>query len=113
MTEQLDKTDLMILRTLQENAKLTRELIHGLSVYRHADIIRRDARSIREELPGEVRQVTEAVEIRSSLKWFFSGRAKRERTVLAAGGLAQFFRSSLYICICPHCLQMLQTHHKV
>ena len=79
-----------------ENAKLTRELIHGLSVYRHADMIRRDARSIREELPGEVRQVTEAVEIRSSLKWFFSGRAKRERTVLAAGGLAQFFRSSLY-----------------
>ena len=30
-----------------ENAELTRELIHGLSVYRHADIIRRDARSIR------------------------------------------------------------------
>lgn len=79
-----------------ENAELTRELIHGLSVYRHADMIRRDARSIREELPGEVRQATEAVEIRSSLKWFFSGRAKRERTVLAAGGLAQFFRSSLY-----------------
>ena len=79
-----------------ENAKLTRELIHGLSVYRHADMIRRDARSIRDELPGEVRQVTEAVEIRSSLKWFFSGRARRERTVLAAGGLAQFFRSSLY-----------------
>ena len=79
-----------------ENAELTRELIHGLSVYRHADMIRRDARSIRDELSGEVRQVTEAVEIRSSLKWFFSGRAKRERTVLAAGGLAQFFRSSLY-----------------
>ena len=79
-----------------ENAKLTRELIHGLSVYRHADMIRRDARSIRDELSGEVRQVTEAVEIRSSLTWFFSGRAKRERTVLAAGGLAQFFRSSLY-----------------
>ena len=79
-----------------ENAKLNRELIHGLSVYRQAEMIRRDAQSIREELVQKVRQVTEAVEIRSSLKWFFSGRARRERTVLAAGGLAQFFRSSLY-----------------
>ena len=67
---------------------MIRELIHGLSVYRQAESIRRDARPIREEFPQQVRQVTEAVEIRSRLKWFFSGRAKRERTILAAGGLA-------------------------
>lgn len=73
-----------------------RELIGRLSVYRHADMIRRDAQQIWEQLPEEVRQVTEAVEIRSRLGWFFSGRAKRERTVLAAGGLIDFFRSSLY-----------------
>ena len=75
---------------------MIRELIHGLSVYRQAEVIRRDARPIREEFPQQVRQVTEAVEIRSRLGWFFSGRAKRERTILAAGGLVQFFRSNLY-----------------
>ena len=80
----------------QEKAQLGRELIGRLSVYRHADMIRRDAQQIWEQLPEEVRQVTEAVEIRSRLGWFFSGRAKRERTVLAAGGLIDFFRSSLY-----------------
>ena len=80
----------------EEKAQLGRELISRLSVYRHADMIRRDAQPIREQLPEEVRQVTEAVEIRSRLGWFFSGRAKRERTVLAAGGLIDFFRSSLY-----------------
>lgn len=79
-----------------EKAQLGRELISRLSVYRHADMIRRDAQPIREQLPEEVRQVTEAVEIRSRLGWLFSGRAKRERTVLAAGGLVDFFRSSLY-----------------
>lgn len=80
----------------EEKAQLGRELISRLSVYRHADMIRRDAQPIREQLPEEVRQVTEAVEIRSRLGWLFSGRAKRERTVLAAGGLVDFFRSSLY-----------------
>lgn len=80
----------------EEKAQLSRELISRLSVYRHADMIRRDAQPIREQLPEEVRQVTEAVEIRSRLGWLFSGRAKRERTVLAAGGLVDFFRSSLY-----------------
>ena len=80
----------------EEKAQLGRELISRLSVYRHADMIRRDAQPIREQLAEEVRQVTEAVEIRSRLGWFFSGRAKRERTVLAAGGLVDFFRSSLY-----------------
>ena len=80
----------------EKKAQLVRELIHGFSVYRQAEAIRRDARPIREEFPQQVRQVTEAVEIRSRLKWFFSGRAKRERTILAAGGLAQFFRSNLY-----------------
>ena len=80
----------------EEKAQLGRELISRLSVYRHADMIRRDAQPIREQLAEEVRQVTEAVEIRSRLGWLFSGRAKRERTVLAAGGLVDFFRSSLY-----------------
>ena len=80
----------------EEKAQLGRELISRLSVYRHADMIRRDAQQIREQLPEKVRQVTEAVEIRSRLGWLFSGRAKRERTVLAAGGLVDFFRSSLY-----------------
>lgn len=80
----------------EKKAQLVRELIHGLSVYRQTEMIRRDARPIREEFPQQVRQVTEAVEIRSRLKWFFSGRARRERTIIAAGGLAQFFRSSLY-----------------
>ena len=80
----------------EEKAQLGRELISRLSVYRHADMIRRDAQPIREQLPEEVRQVTEVVKIRSRLGWLFSGRAKRERTVLAAGGLVDFFRSSLY-----------------
>ena len=79
----------------EEKAQLGRELISRLSVYRHADMIRRDAQPIREQLAEEVRQVTEAVEIRSRLGWLFSGRAKRDRTVLAAGGLVDFFRSSL------------------
>ncbi len=80
----------------RKDTQPVKELIHQLSVYRHADMIRRDAQSIREQLPETVRQVTEAVEIRSRLGWLFSGRAKRERTALAAGGLVDFFRSSLY-----------------
>ena len=80
----------------RKDTQPVKELIHQLSVYRHADMIRRDAQSIREQLPETVSQVTEAVEIRSRLGWLFSGRAKRERTVLAAGGLVDFFRSSLY-----------------
>ena len=47
----------------EEKAQLGRELISRLSVYRHADMIRRDAQQIWEQLPEEVRQVTEAVEI--------------------------------------------------
>ena len=62
----------------------------------HEDLVRRDAQAIREQVPDEIRRVTEAVEIRSRLGWFFSGRAKRERTVLAAAGLIIFFRGSLY-----------------
>ena len=57
----------------EKKAQLVRELIHGFSVYRQAEAIRRDARPIREEFPQQVRQVTEAVEIRSRLKWFFPG----------------------------------------
>ena len=79
-----------------ESAQPVRDLIRRLSIYRHADLVRRDAQAIREQVPDEIRRVTEAVEIRSRLGWFFSGRAKRERTVLAAAGLIIFFRGSLY-----------------
>ena len=80
----------------RKDTQAVKELIHQLSIYRHAEIIRRDAQSIRAQLPETVRQVTEAVEIRSRLRWLFSGRAKRERTALAAGRLVDFFHSSLY-----------------
>ena len=80
----------------RKDTQPAKELIHQLSVYRHVDMIRRDAQSIREQLPETVRQVTEAVEIRSRLRWIFSGQAKRERTVLAAGRLVDFFHSTLY-----------------
>ena len=79
-----------------ESAQPVRDLIRRLSIYRHADLVRRDAQAIREQVPDEIRRVTEAVEIRSRLGWFFSGRARRERTVLAAAGLIIFFRGSLY-----------------
>ncbi len=79
-----------------ESAQPVRELIRRLSIYRHADLVRRDAQAIRDQVPDEIRRVTEAVEIRSRLGWFFSGRARRERTVLAAAGLIIFFRGSLY-----------------
>ena len=79
-----------------EDTQPVRELIRRLSIYRHADLVRRDAQAIREQVPDEIRRVTEAVEIRSRLGWFFSGRARRERTVLAAAGLIIFFRGSLY-----------------
>ena len=73
----------------------SRVLITLLARSREAALVRRDAEPLREEFHTQVEAGIQAVEIRNRFRWIFSGRQKKERTLLAVGSLLELDRSPL------------------
>ena len=73
----------------------SRVLITLLARSRKAALVRRDAEPLREEFHTQVEAGIQAVEIRNRFRWIFSGRQKKERTLLAVGSLLELDRSPL------------------
>ena len=67
----------------------SRVLITLLARSREAALVRRDAEPLREEFHTQVEAGIQAVEIRNRFRWIFSGRQKKERTLLAVGSLLE------------------------
>ena len=80
---------------LEESEADCRRLILLLARFRQADLIRRDAEPLREELHAEVEAKSAGIKIHSRLGWLFSGRIKKEDTIFAAGELLLLARSTL------------------
>ena len=72
-----------------------RTLITLLCRYRQVALILRDAEPLREDLHAQIESRIQAVEIRDRLRWIFSRREKKERTVLAVGALMELARGPL------------------
>ena len=79
--------------TTDDDDTKSRALITEMAKYRQCARIAKEAAPIAGDLHAFVEETTEAVAIRSRLKWFFSRRQTREDTVLAIADLLEFCRS--------------------
>ena len=72
------------------------ELIREISVYRKTGKILKDTEPVRKEFHAELEQILPGIEIRSRLKWVFSGRSAKDRTFNAVQELTSLMSSPLY-----------------
>lgn len=73
-----------------------RELVLELARCRAVREICKDAQQLREEIPGRIAVLSEAVELRGRLRWIFSRRETKERTLAAVEALAALRESPEY-----------------
>ena len=74
----------------------TMDLIREISVFRKTRRILKDAEPVQKEFHAQLEQILPGIEIRGRLKWIFSGRSAKDRTVKAVRELTSLLSSSLY-----------------
>ena len=82
--------------TTEKDDVQSRNMIHLIAKLRRIEQIRREAEPITEEVHDDIMALTEAVPIRSRLRWFFSFGGTKKETIRAVGDILAYCRSARY-----------------
>ncbi|MBQ1527906.1 MAG: DEAD/DEAH box helicase [Lachnospiraceae bacterium] len=80
----------------EENSELSFVLMEALSIYRHHELVRRDASPLRENLHYTIQGFLSAGIIKSRLKWFFSSKTAKADTISTLNTMTVFIKSPFY-----------------